>query len=154
MIHGLPGCGKTTLCRRLAERFAGYQYVDLGMNPQFRKQPMMDLCIQEYRSDGAAGNLVTEGYLPKLGVRDRMATGILSGCGLDKALIIGLDELDMDLLASRRNRSAADYELMRGDIEFGSIKHAYVHYSSMPGQRETVDERLDRIMLEVCEGRP
>lgn len=145
LIHGLPGAGKTTLCRRMAESRDDLFYVDLGKHPDFRQRPMIDICIEQYRQQGAGRSLLSEGYLPKMAARDRLADKMLSGCGLERAVIVGLDETDMDFLALRRNRSSEEYEALRREVEFGSKRHDYIHYSSSPGERDSVDERAQRL---------
>lgn len=145
LIHGLPGAGKTTLCRRLAESRHDLYYVDLGKHPDFRQRPMIDICIDQYRLHGAGRNLLSEGYLPKMAARDKLADRMLSGCDLERAVIVGLDETDMDFLARRRNRSSGEYEALRSEVEFGSKRHAYIHYLSLPEERDSVDERVRRL---------
>lgn len=106
---------------------------------------MIDICIDEYRQYGAGRNLLSEGYLPKMAARDRLADKMLLGCGLGRAVIIGLDESDMVFLAGRRNRSSEEYEVLRREVEFGSKRHDYIHYLSSPEERDSVDERVRRI---------
>jgi len=145
-MHGLPGAGKTTVCRKLTERCAGIYYVDLGNSPDFRHRPIAEICIEQYRAHGDGRNLITEGFLPKTAARDRLASTIVAECGLDRALIVGLDETDMAFLSTRRNRSSEEYELKRKEIEFGSRRHEYLHYISTPDERGSVEERARRLV--------
>lgn len=147
----LPGVGKTAVCRRLAERCLDLHYVDLGKNPDFRNRPIAEICIDQYRIHGDGRSLITEGFLPKAGARDKLAKKVLEACGLDMALIVGLDETDMEFLSTRRRRSSQEYELKRRKIEFGSRHYDYIHYMSTPDERASVDERAERLigLLEV-----
>ena len=107
---------------------------------------MVDICVDLYQQHGAGRSLLSEGYLPKMGARDRLADKMLSACGLERAVIAGLDETDMDFLALRRNRTSEEYEALRREVEFGSKRHDYIHYLSLPEERGRVDERARRLL--------
>ena len=151
LMHGLPGVGKTTVCRQLAEACRDLQYVDLGKDPDFGKRPMLEICVDRYRASGQDRNLLTEGHLPKMASRDHLVRNVLSACGFDRALIVGLDEADMDFLATRRNRTSAEYASLRDDTEFGSRKFDYIRYTSSPNERNSVDERTRNLRHRIAD---
>ena len=135
LVHGLPGAGKTTLCRSAAERFKRLGYVNLAVHPQFGTLSMADICAEMAGDLVDVDIIITEGMLSKVSQRDRfMQTAISKICDRGhfsdvEGAIVFLDE-NPENLVQRRARSIEDYLALKEAVETGSHRFQYVRFES------------------------
>jgi hypothetical protein len=151
LLHGLPGAGKTTVSRLIAEASSDFLFVDLGSHPEFRDRPMYEICEEEYLAKGDGKSLITEGVLGGKSGRDRFVSKLIEGTAetehpLVGGLIVFLDEGDLEVLAGRRNRKVEYYAEMRAEIEEGSEDFDYVHYRPRPDEQGHPEVRAERLL--------
>lgn len=153
LMHGLPGVGKTTACRKLSELCADLFYADMGAHPEFRKRSMMEICAELYVRNDCRGSLITEGvFLTKQhrdGFIEYVSSTIGAQCGVtfDRRLIVYLRETDMAFMSRRRrNRTPEEYRTLLDSIETGSDVADYVVYDSMPGERDELTARVSGLL--------
>lgn len=148
LLHGLPGVGKTTLCRIFSELRSDFFYADMAAHADFRNRAMWEICATEYIAHGLSKSLITDAWAPKIGFRDRFVSRVQeairdnSSVGFDCARIVYLSEDDDALLSSRRNRSPEEYSALREEIEVGSKNYSYHFFDSVPG--ESAEDRAVR----------
>lgn len=151
LIHGLPGAGKSSLCRELDQMLDGVYYADAGQHPDFRSRSMSRICADMYEANGAGRSLLIEGVCAAREGRDALVSQVISrveqctGIGFVNPRIIFLDE-SLPVLASRRNRSEHEYRELRASVSIGSRAYRYTIYSCAPGQSESVQERAQNFV--------
>ena len=146
IIHGLPGAGKTSLCKLLAEKTGGF-YANIGAAEDFRKAPMAEVCARLLLTSDAHLPFFTEGVCPNPTARDTFIYKVITILSnrniiINNPLIVFLDE-PITTLACRRNRSSEAYAEYFKEMEFGSKKYDYKVYTC---EGEGLEERLARIM--------
>ena len=105
LIFGLPGAGKTTLCKMLAEK-SDIHYINLDSHPDWGKVAIPFIIANEIRKVRNK-HVITEGVF-----NPQFRTRILDGIpGIYKPIVVGLDE-PPEILCMRRNRSLAAYQKM------------------------------------------
>lgn len=151
VLHGLPGVGKTTVCRELDERYPELFYADIGASSEMGEKPMFEICISLFGRAGPGQSLLTEGVLLKRRYRDKFIAEVIRGVkktyqvDLVSPCVIYVNERDMDFLSTRRNRSVEDYLAMYNELETGSRDFDYVDYRTDSDERQDLEERLRRL---------
>ncbi len=147
LIYGLPGAGKTSLCRELIGLRDDIFFADMGASPDFGEKSMFKVCAELFLNAGEEKHLLTEACLPQLAIRDGFVTNVLSyvkeqsGTVFDDVLVIYLDE-DPERLHLRRRRTAQEYSDMKSKIQEGSKLYKHEKYN---GYNDTIIERVENI---------
>jgi len=147
LIYGLPGAGKTSLCRGLIGLRDDVFFADMGASPDFGEKSMFKVCAELFLNAGEEKHLLTEACLPQLAIRDAFTANVLSyikeqsGVVFDDVLVSYLDE-NPERLCLRRRRTAQEYSEMKSKIQEGSKLYRHEKYN---GYHDTVIERVERI---------
>lgn len=147
LIYGLPGAGKTSLCREIIGLRDDVFFADMGASPDFGEKSMFKVCAELFLNAGEEKHLLTEACLPQLATRDAFVTNVLSyvkeksGVVFDDVLLIYLDE-DPERLCLRRRRTIEEYSDMKSKIKEGSKLYDHKKYD---GYRDTIIERSERV---------
>jgi GTPase SAR1 family protein len=150
IFHGLPGSGKTTLCKRMIQDFPErYYYVNIGGHPDFRKRPMTEICASDYVLNGAGRDLITEAVLEKSAAKFASAVSSNvrkeSGIEFEKVDIFLLD-CDVNVLATRRSRTADEYRALRERMTVQSGGGKF-NYHTLGVGADPVEKIVDRVRL-------
>lgn len=155
-VHGLPGAGKSTLCRETASRFSDIHYVNLAQHPEFGVKSMPDICVEMVLGLDDAKIILTEGVFSKAGSRDRFMETVISALSFRAqrysdvtGVVVFLDEATENL-AKRRNRSREDYQALRNEVETGSRKFKHV---TLHSEDDDIPRRVTKfyeLLSEIC----
>jgi hypothetical protein len=101
---------------------------------------MSDLVIDRYEVIGGGRDLLTEGYLRRVIQRDKFCRGLVDHFNIPivNLKIIYVCQNDPKVLASRRNRSPADYLELIEEFEIGSKD--FVFETFRPDPNLSLDE--------------
>ena len=151
LFHGLPGVGKTALCKQLAATMPNMFFANLAASPDFKKMPMRSICVSMYGGAPSGSSLITEGVLPTISSRDKLVNSVLSGIrasydiSFDVVGIVFIRESDWMFMSKRRNRSAEEYRRANETMQPGSADFEYIVYEPDDTERGNLDERTRRI---------
>ncbi len=147
LIYGLPGAGKTTLCRELIGQNDDVFFADIGASSDFGGKSMFRVCAELFMNEGAEKHLLTEACLPRMTGRDKFVTNVLtcikeeSGITFNDVLVIYIDE-DPNRLCLRRKRTAQEYTDMKAGIQPGSKIYKHEIYD---GYHDSIAERVEKV---------
>jgi len=110
IIYGLPGAGKTSLCRGVVDKNSKIKYINIGEHADFRKEKTIDIIKKEFDVNS---DIIIEGCFDSYGFRKSICEQFKK---THSATVIFLHE-DLGVLASRRNRSIADYKKLLLNIQ-------------------------------------
>jgi GTPase SAR1 family protein len=153
VLYGLPGAGKTTLCRALADH--GFCYADITQHPLWDEKtvPYWRMAFEMYQQNGNGNGFLTEGVLGDRARRDHFVDRIWKKLGaenrFEKPLIIHVKEC-ISILDSRRpgrNRRSlknggqtASYSELEAAEQIGS--DIFHHQEMIGSDFPTVDDRV------------
>jgi hypothetical protein len=148
LLHGLPGAGKSTLARGVAELLPDLYYADVSSYPGFRVRPMSTLCSEFYDLYGRGQSLITEGVLPTASYRDTLVSKLMDhvrgSTPFDSAVILRV-VVDLDVLSSRRKRSRSEYEKMAARVQPGSTKFDYHTFEAAVRSEQSQGQDIERL---------
>jgi hypothetical protein len=158
VIYGLPGAGKTSLCKWLADS-GEFFYANLGEDPRFGQgMSMWRLALDLYETNGGGKAFITEGVLGTRENRDRFAENIWRKINGRKGLTFAapvfflLKESLATLNQRRPSRSVDAYQELEDKLEIGSDKfqHFVLDVEQNPGL-DDFDARGNYILLKLRE---
>jgi predicted ATPase len=160
VLYGLPGAGKTTLCRALGEH--GFFYADMTQHPLWAEKtvPYWRMALEQYLQHGQNQPFLTEGVLAHRYRRDYFADRIWRKLGGEarflSPIIVHLAESITTLDDRRpwRNRKhiksggeTSSYQDLAAQQETGSDLFRHVE---LPGDKyRSVEERVGWILRMV-----
>jgi hypothetical protein len=152
-VHGLPGAGKTSLCRCLSQSRDDVFFADTRSSPAWGSDHMWKICADLYIEGGGDRWLVTDAMAARRSGRDRLVARTLhyleenAGVSFDSTHIVFLQDPGSDVLSGRRKRSVEEYEALRRTMELGSATYDYTSVECAPGEAvESISLRFSRLI--------
>lgn len=123
LIYGVPGAGKTTIAKKLAQ-MGGYTFVDLALQPGFRVRPMGSIAAEGYLNNPSCVGLVVEGVLSRRQSRILFIRQICDICQkysfFFTHILTFYLSVPSSVLTTRRNRTEQEYASMIELFEKGN----------------------------------
>ena len=110
ILYGLPGCGKTSVCKELLKEVNGLTYIDIGGHTDFNKLSVIDIIREQFNYDT---DVIVEGCFKNFNFRNALRKEFSK---THKGYCIYIHE-SLENLEKRRNRNKTEYWKLLKDMQ-------------------------------------